>query len=229
VSPHAPVEYFVGDFDPAAGKFIPRHSGILDESDNYYAPNSLEHLGQRIVWGWVKGFKPDQGWNGCLSLPRVLSLDPENVLQQKPAHQVRKLRGEHFRLSELTLEGVHPISGVSGDSLEVYLELELFRAAAVQLQLRRSDDGSRAVPITFDGTNLEVAGSKVPFQLRAGERTLKLDLFLDKSALELFANDRTCVTRVVYPHAQDLGVALSASAGTARIRSFHAWKIKTIW
>jgi beta-fructofuranosidase len=229
VSPHGPVQYFVGDFDPAAGKFTPRHSGLLDESDNFYAPNSLEHRGQPIVWGWVKGFQSGRGWNGCLTLPRVLSLDPQNVLLQKPAHELRKLRGDHFRLSDLNLDGVHPVSGVNGDSLEIYLELELFQAAAVQLQLRRSADGGRFVPITFDGTNLEVAGSKVPFQLRAGERTLKLDLFLDKSVLELFANDRACVTRVVNPPQEDLGVALSSAAGTARIRSLHAWKMKSIW
>ena len=229
VSPHGPVEYFVGDFDPAAGKFNARHAAVLDQGDNYYAPNSLDHRGRRIMWGWVKGFKPDRGWDGCLTLPRVLTLDAQNVLLQKPAQELKRLRTEHFRLSDLPLDHLHELSGLRGECLELYLELELFQAAAVQIQVRRSTDGSRFVPINFDGTDLDVAGTKVPFLLRAGERTLKLHLFLDKSVLELFANDRACATRVIYPPETDLGIALTAFAGTARIRSLHAWKVRSIW
>ena len=30
--------------------------------------------GRRVMVGWVCGFKPKRGWNGCMSLPRVLTL-----------------------------------------------------------------------------------------------------------------------------------------------------------
>jgi beta-fructofuranosidase len=95
--------------------------------------------------------------------------------------------------------------------------------------VRRSQDGARFIPITFDGGQLIVAGTKAPLELLPGERTLKLNVFLDKSVMELFVNDRACYTRVIQPNSEDIGVALGASAGTARIRSFHAWKMRSIW
>ena len=231
VSPHGPVEYFVGDFNPVTAKFVPQQTGILDDGGNLYAPNSMQDShGRRVLWGWIKGFEPGRGWNGALTLPRILSLGPGNQLEQRPAHELRKLRADHFRMSDFTLNGrANPVAGLTGDCLELYVELELLHSAAVQLQVRRSQDGARFIPITFDGGQLIVAGTKAPLELLPGERTLKLNVFLDKSVMELFVNDRACYTRVIQPNSEDIGVALGASAGTARIRSFHAWKMRSIW
>jgi beta-fructofuranosidase len=231
VSPHGPVEYFVGDFDANAAKFAPRHTAVLDNGGNYYAPNCmLDHRGRRIMWGWINGFKNGHGWNGCHSLPRVLAVDSDGTLVQKPAPELKKLRADHFRLTDVTLDDrPHELSGLRGDALEIYTEIELLQAASVQLHIRRSGDGTRFVPITFDGTSIECAGVKAPVSLLPGQKTMPLRLFLDKSVLELYANDRTCFTRVVYPNEADLGVALAATGGAARIRSFHAWKMRSIW
>ncbi|MFO1499551.1 MAG: glycoside hydrolase family 32 protein [Verrucomicrobiota bacterium] len=231
VSPHGPVEYFLGDFDVRKPSFTSRQTGFLDFGDAFYAPNSMTDVrGRRLLWGWVRGFKNPQGWNGCLSLPRVLEVDRQNRLRQKPAPELRKLRGDHFRLSDELLDAaVRKIDGVEGDCLEIYLEIELFKAAAFQLQLRRSPDGARFIPVSYDGVDLEVAGAKAAFELLPGEKTLKLHVFLDKSLLEVFANDHAVFTRVIAPGEQDLGMGLKAEAGAARIRSFHAWKLQPIW
>jgi beta-fructofuranosidase len=228
VSPHGPVEYFIGDFDLNKFKFTPRSQGIVDQGGNYYAPNSfLGHWGRRIMWGWINGFKPGQGWNGCLSLPRVLSLGAQGELRQRPVPELKKLRTDHFRLSDVALDNSpRDLAGVHGDCLEIFTAVELLGASSFQLQVRRSKDGLRSVPITFNGTELDVAGAKAPFQLLPGETTLQLDLFLDKSVLEVYANNRACLTRVIDPGLDDLGVALEAIGGTARVRSFHAWKMR---
>jgi len=75
VSPYGKVQYFVGDFDAETCRFQQRTRGFLDHGPNYYAPNTmLIPDGRRLVWGWVNGFQAGRGWNGCLSLPRQLSL-----------------------------------------------------------------------------------------------------------------------------------------------------------
>jgi beta-fructofuranosidase len=231
VSPHGPVEYFVGDLDLTTFQFKPQHRGVFDLGGNYYAPNSLtDHRGRRIMWGWVNGFKPGQGWNGCLSLPRSLTIGPHDELLQKPAQELKKLRSEHFRLSDVSLdESPHVINGCKGDCIEVYADVEMWKANVVQLKLRRSEDGTRFIPITLGGNELDVAGAKAPFRLQAGEKTVKLNLFLDRSVLEVFANDRLCFARVIQAQPQDLGLEITASGGTARLRSFHAWKMRPIW
>ncbi len=231
VSPHGPVEYFVGDFDASHFKFVPQNRATLDYGGNFYAPNTLlGHRGRRLMWGWINGFKADHGWNGCFSLPRVLGVGAHGELLQSPAPELKKLRSDQLRLSDVLLQdSTQVLAGVKGDCLELYADLELLSAGTFQLHLRRSDDGKQSVPITFDGSQLEVAGTKAPFCLLPREQTLKLDVFLDKSVLEVYANGRQCYTRVIYPGEKDLGVALSATGGTARIRSLHAWKMRSIW
>jgi len=42
--------------------------------------------------GWVSGFKEARGWNGCASLPRVLSLTDDDRLIQTPLPELAGLR-----------------------------------------------------------------------------------------------------------------------------------------
>jgi beta-fructofuranosidase len=230
ISPHAPVEYFVGEFDTASFQFKSHHYTALDFGGSFYAPNSLlDGKGRRLLWGWIKGFPEGRGWNGCLSLPRVLSLNEQGELVQKPAPELKKLRADHFQLSDVELdESARELTGLKGDCLELYADIDLSQAELIQLELRRSADGARSIPIRFNGTELEVAGTKTPFCLLPGETTLKLDIFLDRSVLEVFANNRACFTRVIEPDPSDLGVGLSAAGGRARVRSLHAWKMRPL-
>jgi len=62
-----------------------------------------------------------------------------------------------------------------------------------------------------------------PFELRDGE-TLKLRVFLDKPIIEVFVNDRQCVTQVVYTKAEPCpGIKFFAQGGTARVLGVEAW------
>ncbi|APW62066.1 GH32 C-terminal domain-containing protein [Paludisphaera borealis] len=62
-----------------------------------------------------------------------------------------------------------------------------------------------------------------PFELKAGE-PLKLRVFLDKPMLEVFANDRQCITEQVFPASKEaLGVKILARGGPVVVRSIEAW------
>ena len=91
ISPHGKVEYFTGTFDAAAGKFAAKERGLMDHGDDYYAPNCMEDpQGRRVLWGWVRGFKANRGWNGCLTLARIVSIDRDGHLLQAPAPELQK-------------------------------------------------------------------------------------------------------------------------------------------
>ena len=108
VSQGRPVQYFVGDLDATTMRFKPASRGIMDLG-NYYAPNCcLDGLGRRILWGWVPDFPTGKGWNGCLTLPRVLTLEDDGSLGQTPAPELVQLRGERFSMSDVALEGRAP-------------------------------------------------------------------------------------------------------------------------
>jgi len=64
-----------------------------------------------------------------------------------------------------------------------------------------------------------------PFSLAAGEN-LKLRVFLDGSILEIFANNRQCITQRIYPTREDsTGVVLFSQGGSARVRTLQAWEM----
>lgn len=228
ISPHRKVEYFTGTFDAVAGRFTAARSGLMDHSDDYYAPNSMEDPdGRRVLWGWVRNFKTGQGWNGCVTLARLLSLDAEGRLLQRPAPALEKQREQPFTLPALTLNNItNTVDNFTGDTLELQAEFEPGTARQFGLRVRASADGRRALTISSDGTNLLAAGISARLPESNAGQPLKLRVFLDRSVLEVYANDQACLTKVIYPEDRDLAVSLFASGGTARLKSFNAWPLK---
>jgi len=231
-SPHGPARYNTGTLDLNQGKFVVEHEGTLDPGQ-FYAPNGLEDPnGRRLLWGWINGFPAGRGWNGCLTLPRVLKLSPDGALLQQPAPELKALRDPnvtHINAMEL---GENPLSlsEIQGDTLEILAELEPRNAKAVGLAVRRSRDGQRAVTIRYDGEQLDVAGARIPLKLAEGKKTLRLQVYLDHSVIEVYADDgRACVTRVINANEEDLGIAAFAEGRGATLHALDAWRLKSIW
>ncbi len=230
ISPHGKVEYFTGTFDAAAGTFAAKERGLMDHGDDYYAPNCMEDpQGRRVLWGWVRGFKPNRGWNGCLTLARIVTVDRDGHLLQAPAPELQKLRGQPFVLSAVELNNVtNTMENIRGETLEIEAEFEPGTARSFGLRLRASDDGAQSVNVTYDGTTLTAAGVKAKLELPGNEKSLKLRIFIDRSVMEVYANGRACLTKVIYPGERDLGLGLFASGGSAKLKSLSIWPLKGI-
>ena len=83
--------------------------------------------------------------------------------------------------------------------------------------------------LVFDSTKSGKDGRMVveaaPFVL-APDEPLRLRVFIDKSVIEVFANDRQVICRRVYPSRKDsLGVVLFAEGGKATFNSVKAWQM----
>ncbi|MCY3791697.1 MAG: glycoside hydrolase family 32 protein [Gemmatimonadetes bacterium] len=64
----------------------------------------------------------------------------------------------------------------------------------------------------------------------APEENLKMRVFIDKSIVEVFVNDRQCLAVRVYPGRQDsVGVALRAVGRDVRLVVLDAWEMKSIY
>jgi len=79
------------------------------------------------------------------------------------------------------------------------------------------------------GPALAGADYHVPFTLLESEKTLKLHVFIDRCAMEVFVNGRVCLSRAIYSPAEDLGAAVWAEGGAATVKSLEVWRIKPIW
>lgn len=67
---------------------------------------------------------------------------------------------------------------------------------------------------------------RAPFKLTKRE-SLQLRVFVDKSVIEVYANERQAITRRVYPTRNDsLGVTLFSDGGKAHFTKVQAWKME---
>jgi sucrose-6-phosphate hydrolase SacC (GH32 family) len=59
---------------------------------------------------------------------------------------------------------------------------------------------------------------------------VKLHIFLDRSSVEVFANDgETVLTDRIYPSPGSIGFEVYSDAPDARISSLSIWKLGSIW
>ena len=195
------------------------------------------------------------GWSGVMTLPRVLDLDAQGTMTIRPAEELNALRFAEQRRQNVQLdEKLQLFPDLAGDCLELSVTAELGMARSMSLEVRRSPSGEETTVVTYDhergvlaidtshstldpsivsrtfcmranDDNPKVTAQEAPFQLRGGE-PLKLRVFLDASILEVFANDRQCVTQRIYPTRKDsVGVGLR-SVGNARVTSLIGWQMR---
>ncbi len=93
----------------------------------------------------------------------------------------------------------------------------------------RSDVVYRAGPIETGNTPRKPGEPhpkptvEAPFILAPGE-ALRLRVFLDKSMLEVFANERQCITQQIFPSLPDSsGIRAYAAGGAAKLGTVEAW------
>ena len=231
VSPYGKVQYFLGDFDAKTCRFEARTRGLLDCGPNFYAPNTMQVPdGRRLVWGWVTGFPGGHGWNGCLSLPRELSLSREGQLRQAPAPQLSKLRGRRLEWKNIRLESGSETLVLPGtNALEIHADIDLKMAESVVLEFKSGASNARPVEVKYSGTELRVLDVAASLPLSGSVRKLTLRIFLDRSVLEVFANDTVCITKHIPTLDASAILTIHAQGSTAIAKLVQAWPMKAIW
>ena len=238
--------YYVGDWKNE--QFVPEVHERLSWVDNtYFAPESLlAPDGRRILWGWIFDqrdgkTKMASGWSGELSLPRVLTLGDDNRLRMRPIEELQRLRHSEQTQQNIAVAADKEIvlEKISGNTIELEFQIEVQDAKQIGVKVCRSPDREEETLISYDVAEQKLKvdttksglaeGRKVveaaPFVLKSGE-LLTLRVFLDRSVVEVFANDRQAITRRIYPARSDsLGVSLFASGGAAKVKQVKAWQL----
>ena len=241
--------YFTGVY--ANHHFTPDSAQRLDFGASFYAPQSMwDAQGRRIMWGWLREERDvaaqlAAGWAGVMSLPRILALRPDGTLDIRPAPEMARLRGRRYHLQDRDLLPDSPVDlpEARGDCLEIVAEFAVDGATEVGLLLRRApqqeeqtciyyDSLSRQVVVDASRASLSAAAhsgeARGPLAVTQGE-TVRLHIFLDRSVVEVFANEQTCITERIYPMRLDsLGIALFARGGPARLTALDVWDMAAI-
>jgi len=235
--------YYVGHFQD--NKFLPESHGRLNwmcafnqghEDADVFAPESLQTPdGRRVMWAWSRMKQrlkdvPVQSSIQCL--PRELSLTADGLLRVKPLRELEQLRYNAQSTSNLTIpaDTVHRLEQVESDALELRIVFQLGSNTKFQVQVYCDRDGRNGFPITFEPATqmLTMGETKIPFAWQATE-DVELRVFLDKSIVEVFANDRLAA---LAPHRYppgDLGVSLWSEGGSVRAKKVESWQLRSIY
>ena len=112
---------------------------------------------------------------------------------------------------------------------QVATEIDPGDTQTVGLRLRPVGGEQGEVTVTYHGHTVNAAGTEVPDVACGVQKTLRLQLFFDKSIIELFINDgRQAVTRVAYPGSHDIRVELFANGGKAVVKSAEVWELTRV-
>ena len=251
------VQYYLGSY--VNHRFCPEQHGRMNfggfgvESGHLCAGFTLlDGMSRRIFFGWIpegrsEAVQRTAGWAGIISLPRILSLADEGTLEIEPVPELGVLRRDHRRFTNLPIHSDTslPLEGVGGDCLEILATFQPGDAEALGIKVCCSPNedeqtliyytpGDKCLVLDADqsSVNRDVVSHGVqrgPLELAAGE-PLMLHIFVDRSVVEVFANNRQCLTKRIYPARRDSrSVQLFTRGGSVKLESVNVWDMAAIW
>ena len=144
------------------------------------------------------------------------------------------------------------LENLAGNSLEMNITIDPGKAKRFGIKVFCSADGREQTPVLIDREknllqvdmrnssldkpvykefvvirepNPSMDTQDAPFKVGKGEK-VSLRIFLDKSMLEVFANDRQCITQVIYPTLKDaIHIQVFAEDAPIRVEELKFWKL----
>lgn len=211
----------------------------LDRGFDFYAPQTLlDGQGRRILIGWMGlpdiSYPTDtHGWAHCLTLPRVLSVRDDKLIQQ-PLPELASLRqGEGQQVNDTLTSHTRSYDYFVGTTYELKCKFEVLDAEQVGIIFRAKDNEYTVIRYDVEHHKLVLdrSSSGVPLATEYEEtrqcdmtgKQITLHLFVDVSSVEIFVNEGEEVfTSRIFPTSQSEGIQFFAQEGSARLEA-------TIW
>ena len=237
--------YWVGVFDAATARFVPDVATprVFDVGQGHFSgPSGFvdPKSGRTIVFSIAQGERSlqdefDAGWAHNGGLPLTLSLGDDGDVRVAPISELASLRGAQLLdLHDVTPEQASAaLASLHGDALEVELVLAPSKTAAKRgLSVRVAPAKQEHTDVYVDSGRLEIdrraTSLTKPYGVQGGAfdlagGPLNMRLFLDRSMVEAYVNERKSLTSRAYPSRLDAdGVALLAAPGDS-IVSLKVW------
>jgi len=211
-----------------------RYFDELETGFDFYAPQTVPGGdGGNIITAWMYTFGKrvltdsdnlNHGWSHCLTLPREISVK-EGRLYQNPVKSIEKYRANEFVLSgDMDLDSVK----ICGRCMEVSILADISGAKKFTVVLP-------AGTLEFDRENRSMAFNRTNFghDMRSSEQrengepeirkirydfadALKLRIFVDVSALEIFVNGgEKVISSRFYPENKDYAIRFESEGKTS--------------
>ena len=211
-----------------------------DAGSNYYATQTWSNIpeedGRTIHIAWMKGGEfPDMPFNGQMSIPCEISLTKFSFgykLVRNPVKELEVLHGKHYSWKEKNLIpglNANMVKKVEGDCLRVVGEFDLKTSNNFGFVIRSGKKGN-GTELIYDvkrGT-LSILGTTVP--VVAKNDKLTLELLIDRSSIEIFANGgQTVISNCFTPVEGADDIFLFTNGGELGVDKLDVYKLESAW
>ena len=242
-----------GQFNPIEGTWPQTVEVGRISKDGYglLSPSVYQKDGKTFAMGIV----PDKvtsannykwGWAHCYCLPREWSLDNDGTLIQKPLGVLSNMRIEEtaFSKRDFNLNGEETLSNIEGRQIEVCATFEvgafdfgidLFSNGNNKKCRIKYSPSTYALSVDFssldriinDGSNYKgVYSTGLPAEHRPAQgETMKLQVFLDGSILDIFINDRYATSIRLFISGNEATQSYLFADGNTTIKEVGAWQL----
>ncbi|MXP29478.1 glycoside hydrolase family 32 protein [Porphyrobacter algicida] len=242
------TQYFVGDWDGTRFTLDPEfaqriaHDGPawLDAGPDDYAGVTWNGApdGRRVFMGWMSNWLyaqevPTKRWRSAMTAPRDLTLSGIE-LRQTPSREIASLRGPRLPIT-LSGDGGRLPHGLL-PSADIELTFATPPGSSFALELRNKEGERLVAGLDAQGWYIDrrnagrsdfhdgfAAIHRAP--RRRDTRVTKVRLLIDRTSIELFADDgATVMTEIFFP-TSDFTEGSIVGRGGARLRDRAAWPL----
>ena len=237
--------WFIGKLDYDTGKFKQKGAfGLFDYGFDFYAPVVTKTQdGKYVLIAQMdmpdKPMEPQsETWAGMMTVPREITLKNGKIVTV-PYSGLSVLRDNGILHKTQKISGEKSYNSINGDVYEIELEADLAHSKSFVIKLRASSNQETVLSYDKDSKILKLnrdKSSDVSYNIK-GEREvklqtddnlLKLRIFVDKSSVEVFANDGQAVlSSRIYPdkHSTDIKFV---SEGETILNYLNFYKLKSV-
>lgn len=240
ISHNKGAQYYIGEL--RGETFVPQQHGRFSWKDNtYFAPeNLIDDKNRQISWSWLQDNMENDfernGWSGVFNFPRLFWYE-DGALRMAPAEELDSLQynAQTFSVGDVSKRA--PLNVKNGESFRLKAEIDMKNADRAGFSVRCDDENGQMVDIYFDraagklvmdashsGKEGRPIREEAPFSLKDGEK-LALDIFVDKSVVEVYANERQAICRRAYPDRPAMAMGVAAISDGADFGNVQAWEM----
>lgn len=233
--------YVVGLFDEHKAHFD-QFSDFeeLDRGHEFYAPQTfLTPDGRRVMIAWM-GIPGEEehptikeGWMHALTIPRELSMNGNRIIQ-KPIKELKALRQDALEYGEFIVEDeIWEREELIGEAYELLVDVnvlaesfELIIKSSVRMIYNREES---TLTLERQGAHPKYKESRTVV-LNQENSELKLQVFVDKSSIEIFVNGgKEVFTSRVFPKKDAQSIQLKAIDGVVEVRQLIKYELDHIF
>ncbi|MEH7384655.1 sucrose-6-phosphate hydrolase, partial [Bacillus sp. JJ1521] len=213
--------YFVGELDYEKASYKHGDFTELDRGFDFYAPQTtIDEKGRRLLFAWMgitddhEKYQPtiENGWIHAMTLPRVLSLKGEKVVQQ-PVEELKQLRKNEVSYQDVkVISDIVTLDKIQGTSIELLIDGISYHTDSFEITF------GGAASFFYSAKENKMSLHRKNFKEgRVESRQCqiygikKLHVFLDTSSIEIFVNDGEEVfTARYYPDVENQSISFIA-------------------